>query len=78
MWDPLYSYFHSHSDVEKPGKVRTVSMVLGDQLTKLWLCFLSNTLAVFDKFNVFFQTSTTATIHKLHGECERLLIIIFC
>ena len=35
MWDPLYSYFHSHSDVEKPGKVRTVSMVLGDQLTKL-------------------------------------------
>ena len=46
MWDPLYSYFHSHYDVEKTGKVRTVSMVLGDQLTNLWL---SNTLADFFK-----------------------------
>ena len=38
--------------------------------TKLWLCFLSNTLAV---FNEFFQTSSTSTLHKLHGESERLL-----
>ena len=28
--------------------------------TKVWLCFLSNALAVFDKFNVFFQTSSTS------------------
>ena len=24
MWDPLLSYFTNHSDVEKPGKVRTI------------------------------------------------------
>ena len=24
MWDPLLSYFTSHVDVEKPGKVRTI------------------------------------------------------
>ena len=24
MWDPLISYFTSHEDVEKPGKVRTI------------------------------------------------------
>ena len=40
---------------------------------KPWLCFLSCVLAVFDKFNVYFQTSFTATIHNLQGECERLL-----
>ena len=73
MWEPLCSYFCSHPDVEKPGKVRTIFRLLSDPLTKPWLCFLSNTLAVFDKFNVFFQTSSTATIHKLHGESERLL-----
>ena len=73
MWDPLCSYFQSHCHVEKPGKVRTINGILQQPQTKLWLCFLSNTLAVFDKFNVFFQTSSTATIHKLHGESERLL-----
>ena len=28
---------------------------------------------IFDKFNVNFQTSKAATIHRLHSECERLL-----
>ena len=73
MWDPLCSYFQSHCDVEKPGKVRTINVILQQPQTKLWLCFLSNVLAVFDKFNVFFQTTSTSTIHKLHGESERLL-----
>ena len=73
MWDPLCSYFQSHSEVEKPGKVRTINGILQQPQTKPWLCFLSNTLAVFDKFNVFFQTSSTSTIYKLQGESERLL-----
>ena len=59
--------------MEKPGKVRTINGILQQPQTKLWLCFLSNVLAVFDKFNVFFQTTSTSTIHKLHGESERLL-----
>ena len=73
MWAPLCSYFRSHPDVEKPGKVRTIDRVLQNPFTKPWLCFLSSALAVFDKYNVYFQTSSTATIHKLQGECLRLL-----
>ena len=73
MWAPLCSYFRSHPDVEKPGKVRTIDRVVQDPFTKPWLCFLSSALAVFDKYNVHFQTSSTATIHKLQGECECLL-----
>ena len=73
MWDPLCSYFQSHCDVEKPGKVREINGILQQPQTQLWLCFLSNKLAVFDKFNIYFQTSSTSTIHKLHGESEKLL-----
>ena len=42
-------------------------------LNKVWLNFLLNTLNVFDKFNVYFQTNSTATVHRLHGEVEHLL-----
>ena len=71
MWDPLLSYFTSHVDVEKPGKVKTIFTLMSRPSTKLWLCFLSN--VVFDRFNIFFQTSKISTAHKLHGECVRLL-----
>ena len=73
MWDPLCSYFRSHPDVDKPGKVKTIDDLLSQPLMKAWLLFLSNILALFDRFNIFFQTSSTSTIHKLHGESERLL-----
>lgn len=73
MWEPLVSYFTSHDDVEKPGKVKTIFKLLNNPTTKLWLLFLSNVLEVFDRFNKFFQSSSIATIHKLHGESERLL-----
>ena len=73
MWEPLCSYFSSHPDVEKAGKVKNISKLLSDPLTKIWFHFLSNVLAFFNKFNVFFQTAKTSTIHKLHGESCRLL-----
>ncbi len=73
MWDPLLSYFTSHGDVEKPGKVKTIFEVMSKPSTKLWLCFLSNVLTVFDKFNGYFQTSSVSTAHKLYGESVRLL-----
>ena len=44
-----------------------------DTTTKAWMLFLSNILPLFDMFNVYFQTSSMSTIHKLHGESERLL-----
>ena len=73
MWEPLCSYFTSHPDVEKPGKVKNISKLLNDPITKIWFHFLSYILAIFNKFNVFFQTAKTSTIHKLHGETLRLL-----
>ena len=51
--EPLCSYFCSHSDVEKAGKVKTISRVLKDPMTKPWLLFLSNVLPVFEKLNIF-------------------------
>ena len=75
MWDPLLSYFTSHSDVEKLGKVRAIFVLMSNPnpTTKVWLLFLSNILAVFDRFNTFFQSSLVSTSHKLHGESVRLL-----
>ena len=73
MWDPLLSYFISHVDVEKPGKVKTIFSLMSKPTTKVWLLFLSNVLAVFDRFNTFFQSSSVSTAHKLYGESIRLL-----
>ena len=73
MWDPFLSYYRSHDDIEKPGKVRTIFQVMNKPSTKLWLCFVLNVLSVFDKFNAFFQTSSTSTAHKLYSESVRLL-----
>ncbi len=73
MWDPLLSYFTSHRDVDKPGKVKTIFTLLNKPSTKLWLLFLSNVLPVFDKFNLLFQRSSTSTIHRIRGESWRLL-----
>ena len=61
MWDPLLSYFTSHVDVEKPGKVKTI------------FSLMSKPLAVFDRFNTFFQSSSVSTAHKLYGESICLL-----
>ena len=69
MWDPILSYFTSHEDVEKPGKVKNIFDLLNKPSTKLRLLFLSNVLPVFDKFNKLFQTSSTSTVYRLHGEC---------
>ena len=73
MWDPLLSYFTSHVDVEKPCKVRTIFSLMSKPTTKVWLLFLSNVLAVFDRFNTFFQNCLVSTAHNLYGESIRLL-----
>ena len=61
MWEPLCSYFSSHPDVEKAGKVRSTYRLLKDPQTKPWLLFLSNVLPF------IFQTSSAATVHKVLG-----------
>ncbi len=69
----ILSYFTSHPDVEKTGKVKSIYDHLRGSFCKPWMLFLANTLVIFDKFNIYFQTSKAATIHKLHTESERLL-----
>ena len=76
MWQTLVSYFTSHPDVGKSGKVKNISKLLNDPFTKPWLSFLSNILGVFDKFNILFQTTSTSLIHRVHGETLRLLRIV--
>lgn len=76
IWDCLRSYFCSHSEVDKPGGVKSVCQILTHPLTKPWLCFLRNILPTFDKFSVYFQTFSAATIHKVHGETVRLLKMV--
>jgi len=41
------------------------------------MLLLHNTLAFFDKYNIHFQTSKTATIHKLSLESEHLLRTVY-
>ena len=35
MWDALCSYFASHSDVEKAGKVKNIHRLLSNPITKV-------------------------------------------
>ena len=52
MWEPLKAYFTSHSDIEKPGRVKNIFMSINGSFVKPWLLFLNSTLSVIDKFNI--------------------------
>lgn len=71
LWPALVSYFHSHAEAEKPGRVRTIKMQLCDA-TKLYLLFLNFLLPTINAFNVAFQATTYTTIHPLHPEINKL------
>lgn len=76
MWEPLISYLTSHPDIKKTGKVKSVHKILTKPFTQPWMLFLSNVLVIFDKYNMFFQTTKTSTIHVLHSETVRLLKVV--
>ena len=71
LWPGLVSYFHSHADAEKPGKVQTIKSMLCDE-TKLYLLFLNHLLPTINAFNIAFQATSYTTIHLLHPEMKRL------
>ena len=73
MWEPLRSYFNSHGDVEKPGKVKIIASHLRSPLTQLILTFLQAVMEIFDPVNLRFQSTSTATVHLLHEEACQLL-----
>ncbi|XP_060772916.1 uncharacterized protein LOC132883380 [Neoarius graeffei] len=51
----LRSYFASHKDVEKPGKVKSINERLQEPLTELILLFLQYIMPVLKQFNILFQ-----------------------
>ena len=75
MWDSLLSYFSSHPDVDKAGKVKTIATILNKSSTKVYLLFLSDMMEIFDKLkvNMSLQSSTTAKINTIHGTMTHLL-----
>ena len=71
LWPALVSYFTSHPDVEKQGRVRSIQRRLNDEV-KLYLLFLNFLLPSANAFNVAFQGTSYTTIHLLHPEMRRL------
>ena len=71
LWPALVSYFHSHADAEKHGRVQTIKTYLCDE-TKLYLLFLNFVLPTVNAFNVTFQATSYTTIHLLHPEMKKL------
>ena len=73
MWDPLLSYFLSHPDVEKAGKIKSIATLLNKSKTKVYLLFLADMMDMFDKINMALQSSSTAMIHTIRDMMTRLL-----
>lgn len=71
LWPALVSYFQSHADSEKEGRVRAISLQLSDE-TKLYFLFLHSILPTINSFNIAFQATNYTTIHLLHPEIKRL------
>ena len=68
----LKSYFASHKDVEKTGKVKSIQDRLHDPMTSLILNFLAFILPHINRFKVIFQTEQ-CVIGDLLPEMDRLL-----
>jgi hypothetical protein len=56
-WPALTSYFQSHNDVEKPGRVKRTAELLSDTKMKLTYPFLDYILVPLNEFNTTFQVS---------------------
>lgn len=57
QWKALQSYFTSHDDVEKPGRIKRVADWLADPLMWLLCAFLEFVLPFLNEFNTTFQVS---------------------
>ncbi|XP_048240522.1 uncharacterized protein LOC125373470 [Haliotis rufescens] len=67
QWPALKSYFTSHEDVEKPGRVKTCCSYLNnDEMTKLYFLFMEFILPPLNEFNTTFQKHQAL----LSGNCD--------
>ena len=71
LWPALVSYFTSHPESEKRGRVKSIKERLCDEV-KLYLLFLNFLLPTANAFNVAFQATSYTTIHLLHPEMRKL------
>ena len=71
LWPALVSYFQSHPESEKRGRVRNIKEQLNDE-TKLYLLFLKFVLPTVNAFNTAFQATYYTTIHLLHADMRKL------
>lgn len=72
QWPALQSYFTSHNEVEKPGKIHTIAKHLQSIETRLYFLFLDFILTPLNEFNTTFQTDAVKIV-QLDGEMRRLL-----
>ena len=72
QWPALVSYFESHADVEKPGRVKRCADYLRNAEMKAYFHFLSFILEPLNEFKTLFQTDATQTA-RLSPEIARLL-----
>lgn len=54
-WPALTSYFNSHNDVEKPGRVKRVAELLRSHEMRMTFHFLGYVLEPLNEFNTTFQ-----------------------
>ena len=74
QWDLVFSYFKSHSDVEKRGsRPQQICRILEKPFTKALLQFLSHTLPALDTFNETFQNTSESTVSFLVQEVHTLI-----
>ena len=59
QWPALKSYFTSHNDVEKQGRVKRVAEWLNDPMMYATVAFLDFILPILNEFNTLFQVSNT-------------------
>ncbi|KAI0212984.1 hypothetical protein LSAT2_002036, partial [Lamellibrachia satsuma] len=59
QWLALLSYFESHEDRERPGRVNRCADYLASLEMKVYFMFLSFILEPLNKFNTIFQTDAT-------------------
>jgi len=72
QWPALISYFESHEDRERPGRVKRYADYLASVEKKAYFMFLSFILEPLNAFNTIFQTDATQ-IAILIPEMNRLL-----
>ncbi|CAC5376951.1 unnamed protein product [Mytilus coruscus] len=71
-WPALKSYFNSHQDVEKEGRVKSVAKHLMNPEMILYFQFLEFILSPLNEFNTAFRANA-AKIEVLHEQITRLL-----